>query len=439
MKLSIYGAGYVGLVSGICFAELGHDVCCVDIDSAKIAQLKKGILPIYEKDLASLLKKNVNENRLQFTDDFQHAVDHGIVQMIAVGTPPKADGSADLQFVEAVAKKIGLLMTHYRCVVNKSTVPVGTAIRVQQIISEALLQRRENSLCDVVSNPEFLREGRAVQDFLSPDRIVVGVQTETARELMETLYFPLTEKKHPLLVMDLASAELTKYAANAFLATKVSFMNEVSQIAERVGADIHAVKKGVGSDSRINEKFLNAGCGFGGSCFPKDISALKNIALQHHYEPHLLNAVLKINHQQQQLLFEKISRYFKGDLSNKTIALWGLAFKPNTDDVRSATSRVLMESLWEAGAKVQAYDPLAMQSIRQAYPHEKKLMLCEHAEAALKNADVLVIATEWDDFKSPDFEKIKLLLQYPAIFDGRNIYDRSVVRAMGLDYFGIGC
>jgi len=435
MKISVYGAGYVGLVSGLCFAELGHDVCCMDIDEAKINALKQGHLPIYEENLQELLRKN----HLLFTTDFQLAAHHAIVQMIAVGTPAKTDGSADVQFVEDVANQLGKSMQHYCCVVNKSTVPVGTAKRVQAIVQQRLQERKKEISFDMVSNPEFLREGRAVRDCLLPDRIIVGAETGQALSVMRELYRPLTEKGCLLLEMDIASAELTKYAANAFLATKVSFINEISQIAERVGANIHAIKKGIGSDPRINEKFLNAGCGFGGSCFPKDISALKNIANHHHYEPHILDAVLKINDQQQQLLFQKIDRYFEHRLKDKIIALWGLAFKPNTDDIRSASSCVLMERLWQAGATVKAYDPLAINNTARTYANQFQLILCDSKEAALNNADVLAIMTEWDVFKKPDFEMIKKTLKFPVIFDGRNLYDKTLVQTLGFTYFGVGC
>ncbi len=439
MKISIYGAGYVGLVSGICFAELGHDVCCVDVDTAKITRLKQGKLPIYEENLDVLLKKNSEAKRIHFTTDFQEAIDYAIVQMIAVGTPSKTDGSADLQYVQAVAKKIGEMMMDYRCIVNKSTVPMGTAEMVQRIVCEQLKNRHSDITFDVVSNPEFLREGQAVQDCLSPDRIVIGTQTEKAAALMKELYRPLLDKGHALLAMDPASAELTKYAANAFLATKISFMNEISRIAELTGANIHAVKNGLGADSRISPKFLNAGCGFGGSCFPKDVSALRNEAKALGYEPHILNAVLRTNDQQQALLFHKISNYFNQALKNKTVALWGLAFKPNTDDVRCASSRVLIEQLIAAGAIVRAYDPLAMENIRSIYHQQPQLILCDHSEDTLQNADVLAVVTEWNDFKNPDFVKIKHLLKYPVIFDGRNMYDGEMVRKAGLDYFGMGC
>ena len=437
MNISIYGAGYVGLVSGICFAELGHTVCCVDVDAVKIDLLNQGKLPIYEENLSFLLKKN--RDRLIFTTDFSVAINHSMIQMIAVGTPPAKDGSADLQYVEAVANKIGQSITNYCCIVNKSTVPVGTANKVKNIVQQALADRQLKIEFDVVSNPEFLREGRAVQDCLAPDRIVIGSDSEKAIALLRELYAPLTEKNHPLIVMDAASAELTKYAANAFLATKVSFMNEISQIAERTGANIHAIKKGIGLDSRINEKFLNAGCGFGGSCFPKDIFALTAISKNTGYEPHILNAVLRTNDQQQKLLFQKISHYFKNELKNKTIAIWGLAFKPNTDDIRSAPSRVLMEMLWQANVTVKAYDPLAMNNIRDLYRDEQRLILCDNAEDAIQHADALAVVTEWDEFRKADLAQIKKMLRTPVIFDGRNIYTGQDVKQAGLDYFGIGC
>ena len=437
MKISIYGAGYVGLVSATCFAELGHDVCCIDIDPKKIEKLRAGLLPIYEDNLQDLLRKNLDTRRVQFTTDFQMAVEFAEIQMIAVGTPSKKDGAADLQYVEAVANKIAELMSSYRCIVNKSTVPMGTAHHIQKIIS-AQLKKRDIAF-DVVSNPEFLREGRAVRDCLSPDRIVIGCESEKAEKLMRALYLPMTEKNCLFLVMDLLSAELTKYAANAFLAMKVSFINEISQIAERTGANIHAIKKGIGSDVRINDKFLNAGCGFGGSCFPKDMFALKYLAEKVGYTPHILNAVLQTNDQQQHLLFTKIKNYLKGDIAGKTIALWGLAFKPNTDDIRCATSLVLINQLLEAGAMVRAYDPLAMDNIRHYYQNEPRLVLCKTANAVFEHADVLTVVTEWDEFKNPDFGFIKKNLQFPAIFDGRNIYNGQFVRAAGIDYFGIGC
>ena len=439
MKVSIYGAGYVGLVTGVCFAEIGHDVCCADVDVNKITRLQQGILPIHEENLEVLLNKNAQASRIHFTCDMQQAVNHGIVQIIAVGTPSNTDGSADLQHVNAVAEKIGELMTAYRCVINKSTVPVGTAGRVETIILKQLKQRDLTVEFDVVSNPEFLREGQAVKDCLSPDRIVIGAQTKKAISVMEELYFSFINNGSAILCMDTASAELTKYAANAFLATKVSFINEISQIAERIGANIHAIKKGIGMDSRINEKFLNAGCGFGGSCFPKDLNALKNTAESSGYNPLILNAVLQTNLQQQKFLFHKIYHYFNNDVKNKTIALWGLSFKPNTDDVRCATSRILMEMLWDAGTTVQAYDPLAMGNIRRMYPLEKKLILCESAMDAARGSDALIIVTEWSEFEKINLYALKQILNFPVVFDGRNIFDANKVREAGLEYFGIGC
>src|SRR3990167_8640838 len=383
MKLTIYGAGYVGLVTGICFAKMGHTVCCVDIDATKINMLKQGNLPIYEENLEDLLHESQKLGRIQFITDFQYAVNFSEIQIIAVGTPPRSDGSANLEYVVAVAEMIGKLISGYCCIVNKSTVPTGTAKLVKNIIQNQLKMRNENIVFDVISNPEFLREGSAVKDCLAPDRIVIGYENDRALKIMQQLYEPLIQKNHAFISMDFASAELTKYAANVFLATKVSFINEISQIAERFGANIHAIKKGIGADSRINEKFLNAGCGFGGSCFPKDVSALQSMAKEKHYEPHILNAVLRVNEQQQALLFQKIANYFNGDLQGKTIALWGLAFKPNTDDVRCASSRVLMEMLWQANVVVRAYDPMAMDTIRHLYPQQSHLILCETADDAL--------------------------------------------------------
>lgn|SRR3990167_7852634 len=439
MKLTIYGAGYVGLVTGICFAKMGHTVCCVDIDATKINMLKQGNLPIYEENLEDLLHESQKLGRIQFITDFQYAVNFSEIQIIAVGTPPRSDGSANLEYVVAVAEMIGKLISGYCCIVNKSTVPTGTAKLVKNIIQNQLKMRNENIVFDVISNPEFLREGSAVKDCLAPDRIVIGYENDRALKIMQQLYEPLIQKNHAFISMDFASAELTKYAANVFLATKVSFINEISQIAERVGANIHAIKRGIGSDSRINEKFLNAGCGFGGSCFPKDILALKNIAMQNHYEPHILNAVLKTNDQQQKIIFHKITHYFERNLKNKIIAIWGLSFKPNTDDVRSASSCVLMKMLWDAGTIVQAYDPMAMKNIRTIYPDQDKLILLDDAKSVLKNADALVIMTEWNEFKSFNLATIKATLKFPVIFDGRNIIDSATAKKMGFDYFGIGC
>lgn len=437
--LSIYGAGYVGLVTGICFAQMGYHVCCMDVNAEKVADLQRGCLPIYEENLESLLLENIQAGRIQFTADIQYAIAFSPIQMIAVGTPSRSDGSADLQYVHAVAEQIGERITDYRCIINKSTVPVGTANEVKSIIQKKLSERHCVVDYDVVSNPEFLREGSAVIDCLSPERIIIGVSSKRAADIMRQLYSPWIQKNISIIEMDCASAELTKYAANAFLAMKVTFMNEMSQIAEKTNANIHAIKAGIGSDSRINPKFLNAGCGFGGSCFPKDVLALKKMSEQVGYTPHILNAVIETNNQQQQIIYQKIVRYFNGDLKGKTIALWGLAFKPNTDDVRCASSRVIMELLWDAGAKVKAFDPLAMNNIRNTYHAQSNLTLCEQAEDALTDADALAVITEWDHFLQPNFEKIKQLLRHPVIFDGRNIYDRHEMGRMGFDYFGIGC
>lgn len=437
--LSIYGAGYVGLVTGICFAQMGYHVCCMDVDAEKIRKLQHGHLPIYEENLESMLIDNINAGRIQFTTDIEATIAFSPIQMIAVGTPSQPDGSADLQFVYAVANQIGERLAEYRCIINKSTVPVGTAKAVESIIQKKLSERGIVVDYDVVSNPEFLREGSAVIDCLSPERIIIGISSKRASDIMHKLYSPWKHNNISIVEMDCASAELTKYAANAFLAMKISFMNEMSQIAERAGANIHAIKAGIGSDSRINPKFLNAGCGFGGSCFPKDVSALKKMSEQVGYTPHILNAVIKTNEQQQQIIYQKIAHYFHDDLKDKTIALWGLAFKPNTDDVRCASSRVIMELLWNAGATVKAFDPLAMKNIRNAYHSQSNLILCEQAEETLQDADALAVITEWEHFLQPDFVTIKKLLRNPAIFDGRNIYDRHLMMRMGFDYFGIGC
>ncbi|OGT25530.1 MAG: UDP-glucose 6-dehydrogenase [Gammaproteobacteria bacterium RIFCSPLOWO2_02_FULL_42_14] len=437
MRITIYGAGYVGLVTSVCFAQLGHHVCCVDVDLSKIETLNAGHAPIFEAGLEALLQENLQAQRLFFTSDIATAAQFSEIQMIAVGTPAHSDGSADLQYVDAVATQIGMHMSSYRCVVNKSTVPVGTSERVRKIIADALRERQKTLSFDVVSNPEFLREGQAIEDCLSPDRIVIGSGSEKAIALMQQLYKPIRDKNFPLLIMDPASAELTKYAANAFLATKVSFINEISQIAEKTGADIREIKKGIGLDDRIGEKFLDAGCGFGGSCFPKDVSALKIMSEQAGYTPHILNAVLKTNAQQQELLFHKVSQYFQHNLKNKIIALWGLAFKPNTDDVRSATSRVLMELFWKSGATVRVYDPLAMNNIAALYPDHAQLILCDSALQAAKDANAVVIVTEWPEFRRIDFSQLKL--SSAVVFDGRNVLNKQQLQSHGIEYFGIGC
>lgn len=439
MNVSIYGVGYVGLVTGVCLAQMGHNVCCLDIDTKKIQMLKAGEVPIYEDHLEDLLHKMLAAGRIHFTTDMEVAVNHGVVQMIAVGTPPKSDGSADLSHVMAVANNLAQHLSEYRIIVNKSTVPVGTADLVQNTIAQSLQSQKKSIAFDVVSNPEFLKEGRAINDFLKPDRIVVGSENTKATAIMRELYAPLIDHGRPFVVMSTHSSELTKYASNAFLATKISFMNEMSQLAERLDADINEVKKGMGYDKRIGPAFLNPGCGYGGSCFPKDVSALEFLAEDLGYSARILKAVQETNKQQKEVLFHKIASYFDQDLKGKTIALWGLAFKPGTDDLRDAPSLTLMEMLWEAGANVRAYDPMAMQNAKKTYGDHPQLTLCDSAEASLQGSHVLAIVTEWPEFFEPDFTKIKNTLHQPVIFDGRNIYDPKLVAKHGIQYCGIGC
>lgn len=438
MRIAIYGVGYVGLVTAVCLAELGHQIFCVDVDATKIEQLQQGHVSIYEQGLPELLIKNLQKQRIQFSIDAVQAIAFGQIQMIAVGTPPLPNGAANLLFVNQVAKTIATHLDEYKLIVTKSTVPVGTALQVQNIIQQVLTDRNKIIPFDVASNPEFLREGCAVYDCLHPDRILVGVENEKSLNLLQQLYQPLMDAGYPLISMSIRSAELTKYAANAYLATKISFMNEISQLAERTGADIEEIRRGMSMDSRINEQFLQAGCGFGGSCFPKDVAALNYLAIKSDYQANLLRAVINTNKQQQALLFIKIRQYFHQDLTNKTIAMWGLAFKPNTDDVRCASSCVVMELLWRAGATVKVYDPKAMAAIAALYPDHPQLIFCDNAIAALDNADALAVITEWQEFMQPDFTEIKNRLRQPVIFDGRNIYDPESMQAMGFDYFGIG-
>ena len=438
MRITIFGSGYVGLVTAACLAEVGNQVICVDIDAARVARLNQGEVPIYEPGLAPIVKRNRENGHLRFTTDAAEAVAHGLVQFIAVGTPQDEDGSADLQYVEAVARTIGEHLDHQAIIVDKSTVPVGTADRVSQRISEQLEQRGVELDFEVVSNPEFLKEGAAVGDFMKPDRIVIGAHGEFAIETMKTLYHPFNRNHDKLMVMDTRSAELTKYAANAMLATKISFMNEIANIAERVGADVEHVRLGIGSDPRIGYQFIYPGAGYGGSCFPKDVSALNRIAAQHEYSSELVSAVDAVNNRQKRRILDKVLGFFDGDLSGKTIALWGLSFKPNTDDMREAPSRVLMEGLWAAGAKVQAYDPEAMDEARRLYPDESQLQLCRSADAATDGADALVVMTEWKAFWSPDFDQLRERLHQPVVFDGRNIYQPAYLKRLGFRYFGIG-
>jgi UDPglucose 6-dehydrogenase len=438
MRLTIFGSGYVGLVQGACMAEMGNHVVCYDIDEDKIARLNDGEIPIYEPGLEAYVERNVEAGRLEFTTDVKKAVDHGLFQFIAVGTPPDEDGSADLKHVLAVARAIGENMEDYRIVVDKSTVPVGTADKVKAEITSVLEDRGKLIEFDVVSNPEFLKEGAAINDFMKPDRIIVGTDNPRTTELLKSLYEPFNRSHDRLISMDIRSAELTKYAANAMLATKISFMNELANLAERFGADIEHVRIGIGSDPRIGYHFIYPGAGYGGSCFPKDVQALARSASESGYDAALLNAVEEVNLRQKRRLFEKLSDHYDGDLKGKTVALWGLSFKPNTDDMRAAPSRVLMESLWEAGAKVRAYDPEAMEEAARIYPDQECLEFCEKSYEALDGADALVIVTEWQEFRSPDFNVIKEKIADGVIVDGRNLYEPEHVEALGLQYYAIG-
>jgi UDPglucose 6-dehydrogenase len=437
MRITIFGSGYVGLVTGACLADAGNHVVCVDVDERKIAMLMQGGLPIHEPGLDEVVKRNVDAGRLRFTTNAKEGVRHGLFQLIAVGTPPDEDGSADLRYVLAVARTIGEHMSEYKVVITKSTVPVGTADKVREAVRASLAARGAAIEFDTVSNPEFLKEGAAIADFMRPDRVVVGTDSERATELLRSLYEPFTHNRDRMIVMDVRSAELTKYAANAMLATKISFMNELANLAEHFGADIESVRLGIGSDPRIGYAFIYPGVGYGGSCFPKDVQALKRSADEVGYEASVLTAVESVNNRQKHVLFNKIKAHF-GDLRGKTIALWGLAFKPNTDDMREAASRVLMESLWAAGAKVRAYDPVAMPECIRIYGQRKDLMLCKTSPEVLEGADALAIVTEWREFRSPDFDAIKSALRTPAIFDGRNLYDPAQMARAGFSYYAIG-
>ena len=438
MKVSVFGSGYVGLVTGACLAEVGNEVLCIDIDPSKIERLNQGDIPIHEPGLDVIVRRNMASGRLRFTTDVDQAVEHGLFQFIAVGTPPDEDGSADLQYVLAVARSIGERLEDYRVVVNKSTVPVGTADRVRDAINTVLQQRQKKVEFDVVSNPEFLKEGAAIEDFMKPDRIIVGTDNPRTTELLRALYAPFNRNHDRLVCMDIRSAELTKYAANAMLATKISFMNELANLAERLGADIEKVRLGIGSDPRIGYHFIYPGCGYGGSCFPKDVKALAHTARDSGYSAELLQAVESVNGRQKQRLVQKITDYFRGDLTGKVFALWGLAFKPNTDDMRDASSRVVMEALWAHGATVRAHDPVAMREAGRLYPDQTGLILCDTPEETLQGASALIIVTEWNVFRSPDFDLLKTSLAYPVIFDGRNLYDPVRMEALGFDYYGIG-
>jgi UDPglucose 6-dehydrogenase len=438
MKVTVIGTGYVGLVSGTCLAEVGNDVLCLDVDAEKIRILEEGGVPIFEPGLQEMVRRNVAAGRLHFTTDVQRAVDHGTIQFIAVGTPPDEDGSADLKYVLAAARNIGRLMTDFKVVVDKSTVPVGTGAKVKAAIADELQKRGVEVPYSVVSNPEFLKEGAAVEDFMRPDRVVIGAEDEQAIFLMRALYAPFQRNHERLIVTDVKSAELTKYAANAMLATRISFMNELANLAEKLGADIEMVRQGIGSDPRIGYHFLYPGCGYGGSCFPKDVKALiKTAADDAGIGLKVLRAVEEANDAQKHVLTEKLKARF-GDLTGRHFAVWGLAFKPNTDDMREAPSRELIADLFAAGATVSAYDPVAMDEARRIFGDDSRLRFASSPREALRDADALVIVTEWKEFRSPDFDAIKSELKQPLIFDGRNLYDPKFVRGMGIDYFAIG-
>ena len=441
MKVSIFGTGYVGLVTGACLSHSGHDVICVDVDEEKVRKLHDGHIPIYEPGLESIVKESVAAKRLHFTTNAKEAVEASEIIFIAVGTPPDEDGAADLRYVIQVARTIGEHMPDYRVVINKSTVPVGSADRVQQAIEETLLARGAKISFDVASNPEFLKEGAAVSDFMKPDRIIVGTSGERVQEKMQELYAPFNRNRDRLMFMDVRSAELTKYAANAMLATKISFMNELSGIADALGADVELVRLGIGSDPRIGYSFIYPGCGYGGSCFPKDVKALVRTARSVGESAQLLNAVEVVNDAQKLVLFQKVNDVFAHSLKGVTIGLWGLAFKPNTDDMREAPSRTLMEQLWEKGASVSAFDPEALEETQRIYPRQIEsgsLALHDDPYAALEGADILVICTEWAAFRSPEWTRLKTLLKRAVIVDGRNMYDPDLVAKQGFEYRAIG-
>jgi UDPglucose 6-dehydrogenase len=433
VKISVVGTGYVGLVTGTCFAETGNDVVCVDIDEAKVKQMQAGKVPIYEPELETLFKRSIQEKRLQFTTSLEEGIKDAEVIFLALPTPPNEDGSADLSYILAVADNLGKLLDHYAVVVDKSTVPVGTAALVRKHIA----QKAKHDF-DVVSNPEFLREGFAVADFMKPDRVVIGTTSEKARKVMDRLYKPFVRQGNPIYFMDERSAEMTKYAANSFLATKISFMNEVANLCERVGADVDAVRLGIGSDDRIGKRFLFAGIGYGGSCFPKDVMALQKTAHEYEYDFKILEAVTDVNTRQKQTLTNKVRRYYKEDVAGKTFALWGLAFKPDTDDIREAPALEIIKELTTAGAHIVAYDPEAIANVKKYHGNNKLLSFADDEYAALKGADALLVATEWSEFRSPNFDKIKSQLKAPVIFDGRNLYELDVMKQEGFHYESVG-
>ncbi|MFQ1844347.1 UDP-glucose dehydrogenase family protein [Aeromonas veronii] len=438
MKVTIFGTGYVGLVQAAVLAEVGHQVCCVDVDDERIAALRLGQIPFYEPGLATLVESHLASGRLSFTVDPAIGVAHADLLLIAVGTPADEDGSADLQHVLAVADTIGRLMSHPKLVVTKSTVPVGTTQQVREHIELQLAERGLTLTCEVAANPEFLKEGAAVNDCMRPDRIIIGCDSERALEQLRALYAPFNRNHDRIVVMDLRSAELTKYAANAMLATKISFMNEMAALAEQLGADIEAVRQGMGADPRIGYHFIYPGCGYGGSCFPKDIKSLRHTAASVGCDAPLLAAVEQVNQRQQQKMAQTLLTRFGPDLRGRTFALWGLAFKPGTDDMRDAPSRPLLVAIWAAGGRVQAFDPKAMERARQIYGQRPDLLLCPTQESALEGADALLICTEWQAFRAPDFQQLKALLNQPVIIDGRNLYDPRQLSELGFDYHAIG-
>ena len=438
MKITVIGTGYVGLVSGTCLAEVGNEVLCLDVDPKKIETLKQGGIPIYEPGLEDMVRRNVAAGRLSFTTDIAESVAFGDIQFIAVGTPPDEDGSADLQYVVAAARNIGRHMDGYKLVVDKSTVPVGTADKVKAALQEELTARGVNIPFDIASNPEFLKEGAAVDDFMKPDRIVIGTESERATQFLRQLYAPFQRNHDRLTVMDVRSAELTKYAANAMLATRISFMNELAVLAEKLGADIEQVRHGIGSDPRIGYHFLYAGCGYGGSCFPKDVQALRRTGQENGIPLRVLDAVEEANEAQKHILVNKLTKRFGADLNGMRFAMWGLAFKPNTDDMREAPSRAMLHQLWQMGASVSAYDPAAMEETRRIYGERADLQLVDSPMDALKGADALLIVTEWKVFRSPNFDTIKDLLKQPVVFDGRNLYEPRTMRELGFEYHPIG-
>ncbi len=436
MNITVFGTGYVGLVAAACFADFGHQVLCIDINEEKIANLKKGVVPIYEPGLTEMVERCMASHHLQFSTDAKLGIKHGICIFIAVGTPPGIDGAPNMQYIDSVANTLAENMEEYKIIVQKSTVPVGTAQKIRKII----LEKSPKADFDIISNPEFLKEGCAIQDFLFPDRVVLGMDNikTKAKVALEQLYQPICEEKNNLIWMDCVSAELTKYAANGLLATKISFMNELANLAEKLGADIQQIKRGIGTDVRIGPHFINPGCGYGGSCFGKDIEALIDTAKQQDYPLSILTAVQQVNNKQKQVLVNKIQNYFKQDLNNKVIAVWGLAFKPNTDDMRDAPSIVLINALLAQGVRIQAHDPEALEAARRIFWDKANVLFCTSPEQALEGADALVILTEWNVYKKPDFAQIKQALNYPVIFDGRNVYELETMQQEGISYFGIG-